>query len=109
MATLRLKATYEILENTNETRWTVSFRSIQVERREERAGFRKRRFRKGPRWLMTFQGDDGGSCERAERRRDFKERVRDASREAVVGDVIFSYQTTGHLNTQLLQCAAVYD
>ena len=58
--TLRLKATYEILENTNETRWTVSFRSIQVELFEKKEPVFVKEFPKGTtrEWLTTFQDDE---------------------------------------------------
>ena len=58
--TLRLKATYEILENTNENRWTVSFRSIQVELFEKKEPVFVKAFPKGTtrEWLTTFQDDE---------------------------------------------------
>ena len=58
--TLRLKATYEILENTNNTRWTVTFRSIQVELFEKKEPVFVKAFPKGTtrEWLTTFQDDE---------------------------------------------------
>ena len=58
--TLRLKATYEILENTNKTRWTVTFISIQVELFEKKEPVFVKAFPKGTtrEWLTTFQDDE---------------------------------------------------
>ena len=69
--TLRLKATYEILENTNNTRWTVTFRSIQVELFEKKEPVFVKAFPKGTtrEWLTTFQ-EDGWRVVRAGRTKE---------------------------------------
>ena len=55
--TLRLKATYEVLENN---RWTVTFKSIQVELFEKKEPVFVKDFPEGTtrEWLTTFQDEE---------------------------------------------------
>jgi len=57
--TLRLKATYEIMEGDG-ARWTVTFRTIQVELFEKKDPVFVKEFPKGTtrEWLTTFQDDE---------------------------------------------------